>query len=67
MDDVLAMDVFHPVTQGRHVVTCFWLRHRATCLQHVYQRLPAAILQHDVDVVPILEVFEELYNIFVSQ
>lgn len=67
VDDVLAVDVVHPGAERRHVVACLRLRHRHATLEHVDQRLPAAVLQHDVDIVTILEMFEKLNNILVSQ
>ena len=67
MDDALAVDVLHALHQLGHVVPGLRLRHRHPALQHVHQRLPGAVLQHDVDVVSVLKVLEELYYVFVSQ
>ena len=67
MDDVLTVDVLDPLAQGGHVVAGLRLCHCHSRLQDVNQRLPGAVLQHDVDVVPVLEVFEELYYILVTQ
>ena len=67
MDDVLAVDVLHALHQLGHVVPGLRLRHRHAALQDVDQGLPGAVLQHDVDVVSVLEVLEELYYVFVSE
>ena len=67
MNDVLAVDVLHALDQLGHVVSSLGLRHRHPALEHVDQGLPGAVLQHDVDVVAVLEVLEELYHVFVSQ
>ena len=67
MDDVLTVDVLHPLTQGGHVVPGLRFSHRHPCLEDVDQGLPGAVLQHDVNVVPVLEVFEELYYVLVTQ
>ena len=67
MDDALAVDVLHAVHQLGHVVPGLGLRHRHPALEDVDQGLPGAVLQHDVDVVPVLEMFEELYYVFVAQ
>ena len=67
MNDVLAVDVLHPGAESGHIVSCLRLRHSHAALEHVDQGLPAADLQHDVDVVRVLEVFEELDNILVSE
>ena len=50
-----------------HVVPGLGLRHRHPALQDVHQGLSGAVLQHDVDVVSVLKVLEELYYVFVSQ
>ena len=67
MDDVLAVDVLHSLHQLGHVVTSLRLCHRHPALEDVNQRLPGAVLQHDVDVVSVLKVLEELYYVFVSE
>ena len=67
MDDALAVDVLHAVHQLGHVVPGLGLRHRHPALENVDQGLPGAVLQHDVDVVSVLKVLEELYYVFVSQ
>jgi len=67
VDDVLLVDVGHPVAQLRHVVAHLGLRHRHPRLLNVHQRLEGAILQHDVDVLRVFKVFEELDNISVSE
>ena len=65
--DVLAVDVLHALDQLGHVVAGLRLRHRHPALQDVDQRLPGAVLQHDVVVVSVLKVLEELYYVFVSE
>ena len=65
--DVLAVDVLHALDQLGHVVAGLRLRHRHPALQDVDQRLPGAVLQHDVDVVSVLKVLEKLYYVFVSE
>ena len=67
MDDVLTVNVLYPLAQGGHVVPGLRLCHRHPRLQDVHQRLPGAVLQHDEDVVPVLEVFEELYYVLVAK
>ena len=61
------MDVLHALDQLGHVVPGLWLRHRHSALQDVDQRFPGTVLQHDVDVVSVLKVLEELYYVFVSE
>ena len=66
MNDILAMDVFYAVDQLGHVISGLRLGHHVAALQHVHQGLPGAVLQDDVNIVPIFEVLEELYYVFVS-
>lgn len=67
VDDVLLVDVGHPLAQLRHVVAHLGLRHRHPRLLNVHQRLEGAVLQHDVDVLRVFKVFEELDDISVGE
>ncbi len=67
MNDVLRVDVLHPVHQLAHVEARLRLRHHVTRLEHMHQRLPGTVLQHNVDIVRVLKVLDELYNVLVSE
>ena len=67
VDDVLLVDVGHPIAQLRHVVAHLRLGDRDPRLLDVHQRLERAVLQHNVDVLRVFKVFEELDNISVRE
>ena len=66
MNNILAMDVFYAVDQLGHVKSGLRLGHHVAALEDVNQGLPGTVLQDDIDIVPIFEVLEELYYVFVS-
>ena len=67
MDDVLRVDVLHPVHQLLHVVAGLDLGDHVAGLEHVHQGPFGAVLQHDVDVVRVLKVLDELHHVLVDQ
>ena len=67
VDDVLLVDVGHPVAQLSHVVAHLRLGDGHPRLLDVHQRLEGAVLQHDVNVLRVFKVFEELDDISVRE
>ena len=61
------MDVLHAVHKLLHVVPGLDLGDHMPGLEHVHQGPFGAVLQHDVDVVRVLKVLDELYNVLVYQ